>query len=153
MTQSSRVSQLARLRREYGRKGLVETRVARDPVQQFTRWFEDAVRAGLGEANAMTLATASGGRPSARVVLLKDFGHSGFAFFTNYNSRKGHELAKNPRAALNFYWAELERQVRIDGRVKRVPRAISAVYFTSRPREAQIGAWASNQSGPLASRA
>jgi pyridoxamine 5'-phosphate oxidase len=145
---------IARLRREYGKSGLREKSAHRDPIQQFSRWFEEAVRAGLHEPNAMSLATTTRrGHPSTRVVLLKDFGHAGFAFFTNYGSRKGREIDNNPRAALAFYWHEFERQVRIEGKVKRVSRAVSAVYFASRPRDAQLGAWASNQSGLITSRA
>jgi pyridoxamine 5'-phosphate oxidase len=144
---------MEKLRREYGRTGLDEARAAGHPLRQFERWFHDAVEAGLREPNAMTLATAaSTGRPSARIVLLKDFNRAGFLFFTNYESRKGRELAENPRAALVFHWNEIERQVRIEGRVRRIPRAASLKYFRSRPRDTQLAAWASKQSGPLPDR-
>jgi pyridoxamine 5'-phosphate oxidase len=124
-----------------------------DPVQQFARWFHDAVDAKLPLAEAVTLATVDAeGRPSARVVLLKDFDEHGFVFFTNYESRKAHDLAANPRAALCFWWPPLERQVRIEGSVERVAAAESDAYFASRPRGSQIGAWASDQSTVIESR-
>jgi pyridoxamine 5'-phosphate oxidase len=138
------------LRREYSRETLDETEVARDPVVQFRRWFEEAQSAGVPEPNAMTLATAApDGMPSARIVLLKSFGEDGFVFFTDYRSRKGEELAANPRACLLFFWGELERQVRIAGAVSQVTRESSAEYFVSRPLGSQLGAWASYQSQPL----
>ncbi|HEX8914718.1 MAG TPA: pyridoxamine 5'-phosphate oxidase [Humisphaera sp.] len=141
------------LRIDYGRGQLLEADAAADPFEQFARWFADAQAAKVPEPNAMTLATADAtGAPSARVVLLKGFDHSGFSFFTNYESRKGRELAANPRAALCFYWQPLERQVRIEGTVERVSRAESDAYFHSRPTAAQVGAWASRQSEVLAGR-
>lgn len=142
------------LRIDYGRGRLDESTVAADPLQQFAQWFEAAQAAGLPEPNAMTAATAdAAGAPSARVVLLKSFDARGFVFFTNYESRKGRELAANPRACLVFYWQPLERQVRIDGTVERVSRAESEAYFRSRPAAAQVGAWVSHQSSVIASRA
>ena len=142
------------LRVEYARGTLTESDALPDPAAQFARWFDEARAAGLPEINAMTLATAgAGGAPSARVVLLKDFDARGFVFFTNYDSRKGRELAANPRAALCFYWQPLERQVRVDGTVVRTSRAESEAYFRTRPVAAQLGAWASRQSEPVASRA
>jgi pyridoxamine 5'-phosphate oxidase len=147
------VDHVARLRREYTRSGLDESRVAADPVEQFRAWFEEALDADLHEPNAMILATAmSGGKPSARVVLLKGFDERGFVFYTNYEGRKARELEANPNAALLFYWGELERQVRIEGRASRLSGAESDAYFGSRPRGSQLGAWASEQSRPVESR-
>ncbi len=144
---------LEALRREYTRRGLSEREMDPDPIRQFARWFQEALEAELIEPNAMTLATATPtGRPSARVVLLKGFDARGFVFYTNYESRKGQELAQNPQAALVFWWAPLERQVRIEGRVERVPDAEADAYFQTRPLEARLGAWASPQSRVIASR-
>jgi pyridoxamine 5'-phosphate oxidase len=138
---------LADLRQEYMRHGLLEGDVLPDPIEQFRVWFEQAVASVTIEPNAMTLATATpDGRPSARMVLLKGFDARGFVFYTNYDSRKGHELTDNPWAALVLYWGELERQVRIEGRVERVTDAESDAYFASRPLGSQVGAWASRQS-------
>jgi pyridoxamine 5'-phosphate oxidase len=121
-----------------------------DPTEQFGRWFAEAQSAGLIEPNAMSLATATPeGAPSSRMVLLKEYGERGFTFFTNYGSRKGGEIRDNPRAALLFYWAELHRQVRIEGAITRVSREESALYFRERPREAQLSATASAQSEEL----
>jgi len=125
-----------------------------NPYILFEQWFETAVRAGVKLPNAMTLATASpGGRPAARVVLMKDVNRSGVCFFTNYSSRKGAELRANPLATLLFYWPSLDLQVRIDGRVRKVSAAESDAYFRTRPRESQIGAHASRQSRPIADQA
>jgi pyridoxamine 5'-phosphate oxidase len=144
---------IADLRTDYMREALDEAEVASAPFAQFERWFDEAVSAAVPEPNAMTLATVDGaGRPTARVVLLKGFDERGFVFFTNYASRKGAELAAHPDAALNFFWPELERQVRIEGTVAKVSDADSADYFASRPRLSQIGAWASPQSEPIADR-
>ena len=138
---------VADLRKEYTRAGLAESDVAPDPVEQFRRWFDAALDAGLHEPNAMTVATATrDGRPSARVVLLKGFDGRGFVFYTNYEGRKGREIEENPRAALLFYWGELERQVRIEGPVSRVSGEESDAYYASRPRGSRLGAWASEQS-------
>ncbi len=144
---------VADLRNEYTRAGLDETNLRPDPLAQFRGWFEDALAAGLHEPNAMTLATATpDGKPSARVVLLKGFDERGFVFYTNYEGRKGEELGRNPRAALVFYWGELERQVRIEGRASRVPERESDAYYASRPRGSRLGAWASEQSRPVEGR-
>jgi pyridoxamine 5'-phosphate oxidase len=125
-----------------------------DPIIQFNRWFEQAMSAGLKLPNAMTLATADKeGRPSARMVLLKGFDHSGFVFYTNFDSSKGRELSENPYAALVFYWTELDKQVRITGRVARVTQLESDEYFASRPRDSQLSAWASFQSSVVENRA
>lgn len=154
MSDQKRATIPSDLRIDYGRGQLNEADVSADPVEQFGRWFADANAAKVPEANAMTLATAdASGVPSARIVLLKNFDQRGFTFFTNYDSRKGRELAENPRAALCFFWQPLERQVRVEGTVERVLRAESEEYFRGRPRQAQIGAWVSQQSAPLTSRA
>ncbi|MCX8004319.1 MAG: pyridoxamine 5'-phosphate oxidase [Burkholderiaceae bacterium] len=145
---------LADLRNEYKRGALDEAHADVDPLRQFQRWFDEALAAQVAEPNAMTLATAdAAGRPSARIVLLKGFDARGFVFFTNYDSRKGSELAANPHAALLFFWPELERQVRIEGEVARVGADESDAYFDSRPLASRIGAWASPQSQVIPSRA
>ncbi|MDP8950129.1 MAG: pyridoxamine 5'-phosphate oxidase [Actinomycetota bacterium] len=141
------MSSLSDLRKEYTRTGLDESDADPDPIEQFRKWFDEALAADLHEPNAMTLATATpDGKPSARVVLLKGFDARGFDFYTNYEGRKGRELAENPRAALVFYWGELERQVRVEGRVSRVLEEESDAYYASRPRGSRLGAWASAQS-------
>lgn len=140
-------SSIADLRRDYARESLDEKDVARDPIVQFARWFQEALNSGFTEPNAMTLATAEhDGRPSARIVLLKGYDARGFVFFTNYRSRKGRELAENPQAALLFHWIELERQVRIEGKVETVAAEESDEYYASRPLGSRLGAWASPQS-------
>jgi pyridoxamine 5'-phosphate oxidase len=145
---------IAHLRTEYRRASLDEADVDADPYRQFARWFGEAVKAELPEPNAMTLATVgTDGRPGARIVLLKGFDERGFVFFTNYDSRKGHELAARPHAALLFHWTELERQVRIEGVAGKVDAAESDDYFASRPRASRLGAWASPQSEPVPDRA
>ena len=144
---------LARLRKEYTRAGLKESDADPDPVEQFRRWFDEALAADLHEPNAMALATSTpGGSPSARIVLLKGFDERGFVFYTNYEGRKSGELETNPYAALVFYWGELQRQVRIEGRVSRIPDRESDAYFAGRPRGSQLGAWASEQSRPVGDR-
>jgi pyridoxamine 5'-phosphate oxidase len=141
-------------RTEYGRARLSEQTAAQDPIEQFGRWFDEAVAAAVREVNAMSLATATrDGRPCVRIVLMKDFDASGFVFYTNYDSRKGRELQDNPRACALFFWSELERQVRIEGTVSRIPAEESDRYFAQRPLDAQLGAWASPQSQPIADRA
>ncbi|HEX6710528.1 MAG TPA: pyridoxamine 5'-phosphate oxidase [Rubrobacter sp.] len=143
----------SRLRKEYTRAGLVEADLDPDPVVQFHKWFEKVIEADLHEPNAMTLATASGeGKPSARVVLLKGYDERGFVFYTNYEGRKARELEANPTCALLFYWGELERQVRVEGRARRISGEESDAYFLSRPRGSRIGAWASEQSRPVEDR-
>ena len=145
---------VADLRKEYMLNGLSASDVDADPIRQFRVWFDQALAGGLVEPNAMTVATATpDGRPSARMVLIKGVDERGFVFYTNYESRKGQELAGNPYAALVFYWAELERQVRIEGSVEQVSPAESDAYFHSRPLGSQLGATASDQSQVLASRA
>jgi pyridoxamine 5'-phosphate oxidase len=141
------------IRTDYGKHALDESNALPDPIAQFAIWFDEAVKAGVPEVNAMTVATAdASGAPAARVLLLKGFDEQGFVFFTNYASRKGKALDANPRAALVFFWHELERQVRIEGTVERTSRAESEEYFHSRPRAAQIAAWASHQSREVATR-
>lgn len=144
---------LAHLREEYRKAELDESHVSADPFEQFGRWLQDAMDAQLKEPTAMALATATrSGAPAVRMVLLKGFDERGFTFFSNYQSRKGHELAQNSLAALCFYWAELERQVRISGEVHRTTRAESVAYFDSRPKDSRIGAAASPQSQVIGSR-
>ncbi|MDB5248932.1 MAG: Pyridoxamine 5-phosphate oxidase [Segetibacter sp.] len=141
------------IRKDYMLKSLLEEDVQANPIEQFSTWWTEAIDSKIDEVNAMTLSTATpDGIPSARVVLLKGFTNEGFIFFTNYLSHKGTELAKNPRAALTFYWKELERQVRIEGTVEKVSELDSDAYFQSRPAGSRIGAWASPQSTVIASR-
>ena len=144
---------LADIRKDYKLASLEVSDVAASPFSQFDAWFGEAMKAELPEPNAMTLATCdAAGRPSARVVLIKGFDERGMVFFTNYQSRKGQDLAANNRAALLFFWPELERQIRIEGRVETVSAADSDAYYQSRPALSRIGAWASPQSQVLASR-
>lgn len=134
-------------------EGLDEKTIDRDPIRQFQTWFNDAFEANLPLPEAMTLATATrDGKPSARMVLLKQVDDAGFVFYTNYNSPKAEQLDANPHAALVFYWAKLDRQVRIEGSISRTSREESLAYFATRPRESQIGAWASEQSEVISSR-
>jgi pyridoxamine-phosphate oxidase len=144
---------LSKLRREYTQRSLDERAVAADPIQQFIIWLDEAIAAQAEEPNAMTLATSTPqGAPSARIVLLKRIHRDGFTFFTNYLSRKGRELEMNPRAALVFWWPELERQVRVEGTVTHASDAEADTYFASRPLESRIGAVASTQSETIDSR-
>ncbi|MEX3582178.1 MAG: pyridoxamine 5'-phosphate oxidase [Burkholderia sp.] len=147
------MTSLADLRINYSRASLDKADVAPDPIRQFDKWFKEALDAHLPEPNTMTLATVDAdGRPSARIVLIKGVDERGFVFFTNYESRKGREIAHNPNAALLFYWIELERQVRIEGRIEKTSAAESDSYFASRPVGSRIGAWASEQSSVIANR-
>lgn len=146
-------SKVEKIRRDYTREKLSESSVEKDPVDQFMIWFEQAVSTDMLDANAMTLSTATpDGVPSSRIVLLKGVDEKGFRFYTNYKSRKGRELEENPVASLCFYWAPLERQVRIEGSVAKLSREESESYFRERPRLSQIGAWASEQSSRVESR-
>ena len=141
------------LRREYARRSLNEADTHPDPIEQFRLWFDEALKSQVMDPNAMSLATASpSGEPSVRTVLLKVIDASGFVFFTQYDSAKGRDLAQNPRAALLFYWAELERQVRIAGQVTRVARDVSEAYFATRPIESQWAAWTARQSSEIPDR-
>jgi pyridoxamine 5'-phosphate oxidase len=150
---SEHLLSLAELRENYGRGELSEQNCETNPIVLFERWIEEARAAGLRDVNAMTLATATpDGRPSARFMLLKEVSEEGFVFYTNYTSRKASELDRNPFAALAFFWAELERQVRVEGPVKRVSREQTERYFRKRTRGSQLGAWVSRQSQPIAGR-
>ena len=138
---------LADIRKDYILQSLLEEDVASDPIEQFNKWWDESIKSEIIEANAMTLATANAaGIPSARTVLLKAFSTEGFIFFTNYESQKGEDLAANPNAALLFFWKEMERQVRIEGKVEKISEEESDAYFNSRPLGSRIGAWASPQS-------
>lgn len=144
---------IAGLRNEYAKSALNKKETSPDPITQFRNWFEEAIKAKVMEPNAMTLSTATAdGRPSARIVLVKDITEKGFVFYTNYESRKGKEIAQNPQAALTFFWPELERQVRIEGTLEKVPGQTSDAYFSSRPRASQLGAWSSPQSQEIPNR-
>ena len=148
------MTELADLRKSYELAELDESASADDPLRQFAGWLEQAIAAKLPEPNAMTLATVGAdGRPSTRIVLVKGFDERGIVWYTNYESRKGQELALHPMAALQFHWVELERVVRIEGRVEKVSDEDSDAYFASRPFDSRIGAWASPQSRVIASRA
>lgn len=144
---------LAKIRKHYSRESLLETNAAKNPIDQFTKWWDEAIAAVIEEPNAMTLATASSdGFPSARTILLKGYSTEGFTFFTNYNSYKGQQLSENPKACLVFLWKELERQVRITGLVERLSDVANDNYFQSRPEASQLGAIVSPQSEIIESR-
>ncbi|WP_162053878.1 pyridoxamine 5'-phosphate oxidase [Pontibacter pamirensis] len=144
---------LADIRNNYSRQALSEESVSTDPIKQFQAWLEEAIQAKAEEPTAMVLSTVdASGKPSARVVLLKDVSAQGLSFFTNYDSRKGLELKENPFASITFFWPALERQVRIEGKVVKVAPEVSDNYFHSRPKGSQIGAWASPQSQEVKSR-
>lgn len=152
-TADSLHQQIADIRTEYRHLTLNEADVAADPFKQFDSWWQQAISAKVEEVNAMTLATASPeGIPDARIVLLKNIAEGGFVFFTNYQSAKGLQLEANPKAALVFFWKELERQVRIKGSVIKAPNHLSDTYFASRPAGSRVGAWSSPQSRPIDSR-
>lgn len=145
--------EIANLRNEYRLEALNESDVKADPIEQFSFWWQEALRSEIYEVNAMTLATADrSGRPLARIVLLKDYDEDGFVFFTNYHSLKGLQLAENPAACLLFFWKELERQVRIEGIAEKISAADSDAYFHSRPQASRIGALTSPQSRPVPNR-
>ena len=144
---------IADIRTDYTKASLDFEQTATNPISQFRKWFEEAKKAEVPDPNAMTLSTVAGNkRPAARIVLLKDIQEDGLVFFTNYESRKGHEIEQNPFGALTFFWQALERQVRIEGRIEKVDSAVSDAYFASRPRGSQVGAWASPQSQEIQSR-
>lgn len=150
---SSLSSSIADLRKSYERAELSESASNQNPLQQFDQWLQEAVRAQVPEPNAMTVATVSGDlRPSTRIVLIKGYDERGIVWYTNYDSRKGLQLAGNPFAALQFHWVELERVVRIEGRVEKVSAEESDAYFASRPLDSRIGAWASPQSQVICGR-
>ena len=147
------MQKLADLRKEYARASLDVTTVFADPILQFEKWFKEALEAGVAEPNAMHLSTVNAqGRPSGRIVLLKDVESGKFVFYTNYQSKKGSDLDQNPACALTFFFPDLERQIRIEGVTERVAAVISDQYFQSRPRGSQIGAWASPQSAIIENR-
>jgi pyridoxamine 5'-phosphate oxidase len=149
----SKTMNIADLRRDYSHATLSEHDADPDPIKQFSKWFEEALAAKMPEPNAMSVATVgSNGRPSSRILLLKDVDARGFSWFTNYTSRKAQDLEHNPFAALTFHWVELERQVRIEGKVERVPAAESDAYFGIRPLKSRLGAHASDQSKTIDSR-
>jgi pyridoxamine 5'-phosphate oxidase len=144
---------IASIRKNYSRQALTEESVSNDPLDQFKIWLNEAILSEVLEPTALVLSTVSADcRPSARVVLLKEVSSDGFVFFTNYDSRKGQDLAKRPFGSITFFWAELERQVRIEGTIQKVAADVSDMYFHTRPRGSQIGAWASPQSHEINSR-
>src|SRR5258705_13569701 len=146
-------AKIADIRKNYSQKKLSEVKANPDPMKQFAKWWKQAIKSNLEEANAMTLATASpDGLPSARIVLLKDFSEKGFTFFTNYNSFKGQQLSENPKACLVFFWKELERQVRITGIVQKISSEENDAYFQSRPKASQVAAIVSPQSQVIENR-
>ncbi len=140
------------LREEYTKASLTTIEASKDPIQQFMQWFENAVASEIHEPNAMNLATINEGKVSSRIVLLKGVENGSFLFYTNYESDKGKQILANPEVALNFFWPELERQVRIEGIANKVSAETSDTYFKSRPRSSQIGAWVSPQSKPISKR-
>lgn len=144
---------IATVRKDYASQSLDEQHIDKNHIKQFEKWFDEAVKAEVPEPNAMTLATATAnGKPSTRIVLLRGFDEKGFVFYTNYSSKKGMELIKNPYASLNFFWHEIERQVRIEGKIEKVSPKQSDEYFASRPKGSQLGAWASTQSRVIKNR-
>ena len=147
------MSSIADIRRDYQLQSLLESDIEKNPIDQFSKWWNQAIESQIDEVNAMTLATVDANhKPSARIVLLKDFDENGFVFFTNYNSKKGLDMLINKNVALVFFWKELERQVRIEGTVEKVSEDVSDAYFNSRPEMSRIGAWASPQSTVIHSR-
>jgi len=144
---------LGAIRKDYRLQSLLEKDVDANPIKQFEKWFQQAMNSGIEEPNAMTLATCTtNGKPSARIVLLKGIKENGFVFFTNYNSKKGKQIHDNPFACLVFLWKELERQVRIEGEIKKISEQESDEYFATRPIESRIGAWSSPQSEVIKNR-
>ncbi|MCG9911550.1 MAG: pyridoxamine 5'-phosphate oxidase [Flavobacteriales bacterium] len=144
---------LSKLRKDYGKMGLSEKDLNPDPYKQFEKWFTEAANAEVIEPNAFTLSTVSKeGIPSSRIVLLRNFDYKGFYFYTNYTSDKAQDIAENPFVCMNFFWTDVERQIRIQGRAEKISTLESMDYFKSRPRASQIGAWASDQSTPISSR-
>jgi pyridoxamine 5'-phosphate oxidase len=140
------------LRENYTKGALLEKEVPQNPLQLFELWFQEAMEAKIYEPNAMVLSTVLDGKPSSRVVLLKQLDERGFSFFTNYESKKGKSMAENPNVALNFWWTTLERQIRVEGVVKKLPEAESDAYFASRPAGSRLGAWVSEQSSIIKNR-
>ncbi|MCX7877998.1 MAG: pyridoxamine 5'-phosphate oxidase, partial [Ignavibacteria bacterium] len=153
-TESKKLSEDIRdLRRQYSDKPLLLKNISENPYKQFSKWFDEVLKCDFLEPNAVALSTVSpDGKPSSRMVLLKDFDENGFVFFTNYKSRKANEIEANPYASLLFWWDKLERQVRIEGLIEKIPESESDEYFSSRPYKSRIGAWASPQSRVIGSR-
>ena len=147
------MNSIADIRKDYKLRSFLEAEAASNPFVQFTEWWNDALASNIDEVNAMTLATVNAaGNPSARIVLLKGMSEEGYEFYTNYESHKAKEMAGNSNVALVFFWKELERQIRIEGTVKKAPEDVSDIYFNSRPAESRIGAWSSPQSKIIPSR-
>ena len=147
------MSSIADIRKDYQLQSLLESDIEKNPIDQFSKWWNQAIESQIEEVNAMTLATVDANhKPSARIVLLKEFDENGFVFYTNYNSKKGLDMLNNKNVALVFFWKELERQVRIEGTVEKVSEGVSDAYFNSRPEMSRIGAWASPQSTVIHSR-
>ena len=147
------MNSIADIRKDYKLRSFLEAEAASNPFVQFTEWWNDALASNIDEVNAMTLATVNAaGKPSARIVLLKGMSEEGYEFYTNYESHKAKEMAGNSNVALVFFWKELERQIRIEGTVKKAPEDVSDIYFNSRPEESRIGAWSSPQSKIIPSR-
>ncbi|MCF2443903.1 pyridoxamine 5'-phosphate oxidase [Dyadobacter sp. CY345] len=143
---------IANIRCEYSLKGLHESDLDSNPLIQFNKWFDEVLKSELSEPNAMLLSTVSNGRPTGRIVLLKSVDDTGFSFYTNYESKKGKEIEENPHVAITFFWKELERQVRIEGKIEKTSANDSDEYFAIRPRGSQIGAWVSHQSEEIENR-
>ena len=147
------MNSIADIRKDYKLRSFLEAEAASNPFVQFTEWWNDALASNIDEVNAMTLATVNAaGKPCARIVLLKGMSEEGYEFYTNYESHKAKEMAGNSNVALVFFWKELERQIRIEGTVKKAPEDVSDIYFNSRPEESRIGAWSSPQSKIIPSR-
>ncbi len=145
--------EINKLRLEYSKEILDEKMVNSNPIVQFDLWMKEALNADIPEPHAMNVSTVSKeGKPSSRIVLLRNFSENGFVFYTNYNSKKGNDISENNSAAINFFWPQLERQIRIEGKLQKVDSKISDEYFASRPHDSQLGAWASNQSEVLKNR-
>jgi pyridoxamine 5'-phosphate oxidase len=145
-------SNISEIRKDYTKSIIDPSTLLDNPIEQFTNWLNEAIISKVNEPTAMVLSTVSNNKPSSRVVLLKEINESGFIFYTNYDSEKGKEIAANPNVCVNFFWPELERQARIEGTASKVPIEVSERYFKSRPKESQIGAWASPQSQVIESR-
>ncbi|GLU56094.1 pyridoxamine 5'-phosphate oxidase [Dyadobacter frigoris] len=143
---------IANIRADYSQNGLHESELNANPLKQFNKWFDEVLKSELSESNAMLLSTVNNGRPTGRIVLLKGVDEDGFTFYTNYESKKGQEIEANPQVALTFFWKELERQVRIEGKIEKTSEKDSDDYFAIRPRGSQIGAWVSHQSEVIENR-
>lgn len=147
------MTNIANIRTDYKKQSLSENDIEKNPIKQFDKWWKEATQSEIHEVNAMTLATSDkNGKPSARIVLLKGYDEKGFIFFTNYNSKKGKDILQNPQAALVIFWKELERQIRIEGTVEKISEINSDEYFSLRPADSQVGAWASPQSSVIEGR-